>query len=239
MAQLDRATDYESVGQRFESSWARQIFYSMKTSDKRGVRKKFPPRFRSGSPDGIGTPEGQSPYGERSDGKRFESSWACHKKKIGPLEKDIFFMRIALEEAMIAFNKGEVPVGAVLVANGEIISRTHNMKESLSDPTAHAEIIAIKEASSKLKNWRLEDATLYVTKEPCIMCAGALLSMRAFRLVFGCKDEKGGAVESLYNVLSDRRLNHQIEITSGVLEKECRNILREFFKNLRQEISNE
>lgn len=232
MAQLDRATDYESVGQRFESSWARQIFYSMKTSDKRGVGKKFPPRFWGDSPDGIGT-------GERSDGKRFESSWARHKKKIGPLEKDIFFMRIALEEAMIAFNKGEVPVGAVLVANGEIISRAHNMKESLSDPTAHAELIAIKEASSKLKNWRLEDATLYVTKEPCIMCAGALLNMRAVRLVFGCKDEKGGAVESLYSVLSDRRLNHQIEVTSGVLEKECRDILREFFKNLRQEISNE
>ncbi|MBI5198426.1 MAG: nucleoside deaminase [Nitrospirae bacterium] len=199
--------------------------------------KGFSPRFRSDSPDGIGTPKGQSPYGERSDGKRFESSWARYKKKIVPLEKDIFFMRIVLEEAMIAFNKGEVPVGAVLVANGEIISRAHNMKESLSDPTAHAEIIAIKEASSKLKNWRLEDATLYVTKEPCIMCAGALLNMRAFRLVFGCKDEKGGAVESLYSVLSDRRLNHQIEVTSGVLEKECRDILREFFKNLRHNSS--
>jgi tRNA(adenine34) deaminase len=202
----------------------------MKTSDKRGVGGKFSPRFWGNSPDGIGT-------GERSDGKRFESSWARHKKKIVSLEKDIFFMRITLEEAMIAFNKGEVPVGAVLVANGEIISRAHNMKESLSDPTAHAEIIAIKEASSKFKNWRLEDATLYVTKEPCIMCAGALLNMRGARLVFGCKDEKGGAVESLYNVLSDRRLNHQIEVTSGVLEKECRNILREFFKNLRHNIS--
>lgn len=142
-------------------------------------------------------------------------------------------MRIALEEAIAALKAGEIPVGAVVVINGELISRAHNMKESLTDPTAHAEIIAIKEASSKLKKWRLEDATLYVTKEPCLMCAGALINMRAGRLVFGCRDEKGGAVESLYNVLSDSRLNHQTEVTSGILERECRDILRGFFKNLR------
>ncbi|MEK6693280.1 MAG: tRNA adenosine(34) deaminase TadA [Nitrospirota bacterium] len=209
----------------------------MRTSDQRGAGKGISPQFRGDSPDGIGTPEGQSPYGEQSDGKRFESSWACKKKKIFSLEKDFFFMGIALEEAMIALKAGEVPVGAVVVVNGEIISRAHNMKESLNDPTAHAEIIAIKEASSKLRNWRLEDAILYVTKEPCIMCAGALLNMRAARLVLGCKDEKGGAVESLYNVLSDRRLNHQIKVTSGMMEKECRDILRGFFKNLRQQNS--
>ncbi len=205
----------------------------MRTSKQRGVGKEFSPRFRGDSPDGIGTPEGQSPYGERSDGKRFESSWARQKKKIYSLGEDIFFMRIALEEAMTSFNEGEVPVGVVVVVNGELISSAHNMKESLNDPTAHAEIIAVRKASMRLKKWRLDDATLYVTKEPCLMCAGALLNMRAARLVFGCKDEKGGAVESLYSVLSDRRLNHQIEITSGILENECRDILKGFFKNLR------
>lgn len=148
-------------------------------------------------------------------------------------------MKIALEEARIALSKREVPVGAVLVTGGEVICRAHNVKESLADPTAHAEIIVIREASSRLKKWRLEDATLYVTKEPCLMCAGALLNTRAARLVYGCKDEKGGAVESLYSVLSDNRLNHQIEITSGILEKECRDLLKGFFKNLRQKISDE
>jgi tRNA(adenine34) deaminase len=149
------------------------------------------------------------------------------------LEEDTFFMRIALEEARIAYNKGEVPVGAAVVVGGELISRTHNMKESLTDPIAHAEIIAIKETAGRLKRWRLEDATVYVTKEPCLMCAGALLNMRTARLVYGCKDEKGGAVGSLYRVLSDNRLNHQVEVTSGILEEECREILKGFFKNLR------
>jgi len=142
-------------------------------------------------------------------------------------------MRFAIKEARIAFNNGEVPVGAVVVIGGEVLSSAHNMKESLADPTAHAEIIAIKKACYKLNNWCLKEATLYVTKEPCLMCAGALLNMRASRLVYGCKDKKGGAVESLYNTLSDRRLNHQIEITSGILEEECSKILKDFFKNLR------
>ncbi len=148
-------------------------------------------------------------------------------------ERDIQFMRLALEEAESAFNKGEVPVGAVLVKNGSIISKAHNCKEKINDPIGHAEILAIKLGAHKLKAWRLTDATLYVTKEPCIMCAGAMLNARLGRLVFGCKDEKGGAVISLYSVLFDKRLNHQVEVIAGVLKEECAEILKRFFHKYR------
>lgn len=143
-------------------------------------------------------------------------------------------MELAIEEALKALEKAEVPVGAVIVINGEIISKAHNQRETLPDATAHAEILAIKEACRKIKNWRLEEATIYITKEPCIMCAGAILNARIKRLVYGCDDLKGGAARTLYQLLNDPRLNHQVEVISGVMEEECRRLLKDFFKNLRQ-----
>lgn len=140
-------------------------------------------------------------------------------------------MKEALKEAEKAYEKGEIPVGALIVVNGEIISKAHNIKETTFDPTAHAEILAIREAARILGAWRLTDATLYVTKEPCIMCSGAIVNSRIKRLVYGCNDPKGGAVVSLYNILNDKRLNHQVEITNGILEEECRVILKDFLKN--------
>jgi len=148
-------------------------------------------------------------------------------------EQDIYFMKLALEEAGIAFSEGEVPVGAVLVSEGNIISKAHNTRETSKDPTAHAEMLAIRKGVEKSDSWRLSDATLYVTKEPCIMCAGAMVNARIRRLVYGCKDEKGGAADSLYNLLSDKRLNHQVEIISGVFEAECAGILKRFFQEKR------
>ncbi len=146
---------------------------------------------------------------------------------------DIDFMRIALMEAESALYEGEVPVGAVLVIDGSIISKSHNKRESSFDPTSHAEILVIREAASILTNWRLNQATLYVTKEPCIMCAGTMINARIGRLVFGCRDSKGGAVSSLYQILSDARLNHQVEVVSGILEVESRDLLKKFFSDLR------
>ncbi|MBU4319933.1 MAG: tRNA adenosine(34) deaminase TadA [Nitrospinae bacterium] len=148
-------------------------------------------------------------------------------------EKHIHFMRLALEEAILAFSEGEVPVGAVLVSEDVVVARAHNTRESSKDPTAHAEMIAIRTAAEKGSSWRLTEATLYVTKEPCIMCAGSMVNARLGRLVYGCKDEKGGAVDSLYKLLSDRRLNHQVEVISGVLEEECAEMLIKFFKERR------
>ena len=146
---------------------------------------------------------------------------------------DLEFMRLALREAEQAFNEGEVPVGAVLVLNGEIIASAHNTRESGLDPTAHAEVIVMREAAQKIKNWRLTGATLYVTKEPCIMCSGAMINARLSRLVFGCSDTKGGAVASLYQLLSDKRLNHQVEVVSGMLEEDCARLLKSFFEERR------
>ena len=143
------------------------------------------------------------------------------------------FMRMALEEASIAYNEGEVPVGAVLVKDGKVISKVHNQRENIKDPTGHAEIITLRHGSKEEDNWRLTGFTLYVTKEPCIMCAGAMVNARLGRLVYGCKDDKGGAVGSLYNILSDKRLNHQVEVVSGILEEECSEILKRFFRNRR------
>ncbi|MCE5194539.1 MAG: tRNA adenosine(34) deaminase TadA [Nitrospiraceae bacterium] len=149
------------------------------------------------------------------------------------IKTDEFFMRLALEEASLAFLKGEVPVGAVLVSKGSIVSKNHNLRETSKDPSAHAELLALRAGSEKSDSWRLSNATLYVTKEPCIMCAGTMLNARIARLVYGCRDEKGGAVNSLYQILSDNRLNHQVEIASGVLEKECAEMLKNFFKERR------
>lgn len=147
---------------------------------------------------------------------------------------DIKFMKEALKEARKAAEKGEVPIGAVIVKDGKIIGRGHNLRESTNDPTAHAEIIAIRKASKKLNNWRLSGCTLYVTVEPCIMCAGAIVLARIDKLVYGTDDPKAGAVKSLYKAVSDKRLNHRVkEVKSGVLKEECQELLRIFFSNLR------
>ena len=142
-------------------------------------------------------------------------------------------MAEALAEAKKAYEKQEVPVGAVVVYQGEIISRAHNLREVANDSTAHAEMVAIRQACTILDSWRLEEAALFVTLEPCLMCAGAIISARIPYLVYGATDEKAGAVDSLYQVLEDRRLNHRVEVTSGVLHEECSGILTSFFQDLR------
>jgi tRNA(adenine34) deaminase len=141
---------------------------------------------------------------------------------------DIYFMTIALEEAKKAFEKAEAPIGAIVVKDNEIISRGHNLRESLQDPTAHAELLAIRDAAAKLGRWRLTDCTVYVTLEPCAMCAGAMVLARIKRLVYGASDPKAGAVGSLMNVLSYEKLNHQVDVESGIMEKECGGILSDF-----------
>ncbi len=147
--------------------------------------------------------------------------------------EDVGFMRIAMEEAGLAFKKGEVPVGAVVVSNGNIISRAHNLREATKDPSAHAEVLALRAATVVSDSWRLLDATLYVTKEPCIMCAGAIVNCRLPRVVYGCRDSKAGGVDSLYQILTDSRLNHQVEVVSGVLEGESALLLQQFFRSRR------
>jgi len=142
-------------------------------------------------------------------------------------------MRVALEEAKVAAAAGDVPVGAVVVRNGEIIARRHNERELTGDPTAHAEVLALRDASATLGTWRLDDCTLVVTLEPCIMCAGALVNSRIGRLVYGAADLKAGATASLYNVMSDPRVNHNPPVDHGVLGQECSALLQEFFSRLR------
>lgn len=144
------------------------------------------------------------------------------------------YMREALHEADLAGAKGEVPIGAVAVRDGVIIARAHNVREETHNPLGHAEILLIEELAKKDQSWRLDNITLYVTCEPCLMCSGAMLQARIARVVYGCKDPKAGACGSLYNVVQDARLNHRIEITEGVLAKECGEKLSEFFKSLRK-----
>ena len=151
-----------------------------------------------------------------------------------PTEQDKAWMRAALAEAALAEAADEVPIGAVVVLAGQIIGRGHNTPISSSDPTAHAEIRAVRDAAQRLKNYRLVDATLYTTVEPCLMCMGALVSARIKRLVFGCFDPKAGAAGSLYNIALDTRLNHRLDITSGVCEEECRTLLQRFFREKRR-----
>jgi len=152
---------------------------------------------------------------------------------VDELASDEYFMNEAIKEALKAYEKGEIPVGAVVVVNGEIVSRAHNIKETTNDPTSHAEILAIREAGRALGAWRLTEATIYVTKEPCIMCSGAIVNARIKRLVYGCDDKKGGGALSLYKIVQDSRLNHQVEVKKGVLEEECSLLLKKFFKELR------
>ncbi len=143
-------------------------------------------------------------------------------------------MNLALQEAEAAAGQGEVPVGAVLVRGNDILARGHNEREWRQDPTAHAELYVIKEAATRLNSWRLEETTLYVTLEPCIMCAGAIVQARIPRLIFGTWDPKAGACGSLFRVHQDSRLNHQVQVVTGVLEEQCRSILQTFFRQLRQ-----
>lgn len=148
---------------------------------------------------------------------------------------DEYYMQLAIEEAKKAAARGEIPIGAVLVAGGEVISAAHNMRETWHDATAHAEMITIIEACALLERWRLNDATLYVTVEPCPMCAGAIVNSRIKRLVYGCPDVKAGAAESIFNVVSNPNLNHTVEVTSGVCEEKCAAVIKNFFKKRREE----
>jgi tRNA(adenine34) deaminase len=138
-------------------------------------------------------------------------------------------MELAVEEALQASREGEVPVGAVLVRAGEVVARDHNRCISCNDPTAHAEILVLRAGAARIGNYRLNGCDLYVTIEPCLMCAGAIVHSRVSRLVFGARDEKGGAVESLYRLLVDPRLNHRVEVTEGVLAEQCQEIMQAFF----------
>ncbi|OPL07875.1 MAG: hypothetical protein AVO33_03115 [delta proteobacterium ML8_F1] len=150
------------------------------------------------------------------------------------MTREEYFMTQALIEAQRALEKAEVPVGAVAVYQDKIIGRGHNERETLKDPTRHAEIIAIQQAAVFLGGWRLTDVELYVTIEPCVMCSGAAHQARIKRIIYGASDPKGGGVHSLYEIPTDRRLNHQIEVVSGVLEEECRGLMQEFFRGLRK-----
>jgi tRNA(adenine34) deaminase len=153
---------------------------------------------------------------------------------------DVVFMRKALTLARKAALRGEVPVGALVVSpDGQILATGKNLRETLSSTLGHAELLALHRASKKIGNWRLTDCTLYVTLEPCVMCAGAIQQSRIGRVVYGAADPKAGAVESLYKVLSDPRLNHQVEVTSGVLGEECAQVLTDFFSSRREEIRSE
>jgi tRNA(adenine34) deaminase len=145
------------------------------------------------------------------------------------------FMRVAIAEAELAAEAGDVPVGCVLTMNGEIIARAHNHRQRIQDPTAHAEMIALREAAAKLGSFRLVGVTAYVTLEPCPMCAGALVNARVPRVVYGCDDPKAGAVRTLYGIGNDPRLNHRFELTAGVLAEACSSQLRGFFATLRRE----
>ena len=148
-------------------------------------------------------------------------------------KQDNKYMKEALKEAQKSYNKEEIPVGAVIVKDGKIIGRGHNLKETKNDTTNHAEIIAIKKASKKLKSWRLTGCTMYVTLEPCTMCAGALIQARLDKVVIGTMDEKTGACGSVLNVVEDYKFNHRVEIEKGVMEKECKSIIQDFFNKFR------
>ena len=149
-------------------------------------------------------------------------------------EEHTKWMKLAFREAEKAYERGEVPIGAVVVKNDQIIGRGYNQCESLNDPTAHAEIIAITSAANTIKNWRLENCSLYVTKEPCPMCAGALINSRIDMVIFGMYDEKEGCCGSLYQLCRDPRFKHQLAVKGGVMETSCKLIVQEFFKKQRK-----
>jgi len=148
-------------------------------------------------------------------------------------QQDEHFMELALEQARQALRLDEVPIGAVIVKNEKVIATGYNLRETHQDPTAHAEMIALRSAASRLGSWRLEDAKIYVTLEPCAMCTGALVQARISQLIFGAHDPKSGTVGSIYNLAKEESFNHQIRIKSGILKQECGQLLRDFFQELR------
>lgn len=150
------------------------------------------------------------------------------------MEEKNKFMKQALKEAKKAYEKLEVPVGAVIVKDGKIIAKAHNLKETKTDTTKHAEILAIQKASKKLESWRLLDCEIYITLEPCSMCAGAIINSRIKKVYIGALDEKTGAAGSVLNLFEDYKFNHKVEVEKGVMQKECENILKDFFKMLRK-----
>jgi tRNA(adenine34) deaminase len=201
---LDRVPDYESVGCAFKSRRARS---------EEGVRGSKGPRVQGGRPrpQNPGTPEPQYPLFDHD-------RW----------------MQAALAEAEAAAAEGEVPVGCVVVHEGRIVGRGHNRTETLKDPTAHAEIIAIGAAAAALDNWRLSGATVYATIEPCMMCAGALTLARPDLVVFGARDPKFGCLGSRYDIARDNRFNHELKVVEGVLAAEAGGLLKEFFRKRRK-----
>ena len=148
--------------------------------------------------------------------------------------QDLMFMRMALDEAARASAIGEVPIAALIVQAGQVLAQTHNYRELWQDPTAHAEVIAIRRAATALGTWRLTDTTLYVTVEPCSMCIGAIILARVSRVVFGAWDPKAGACGSVFNLPSEPKLNHQVLVSGGVLEQESQALIQKFFKKLRE-----
>ncbi len=150
------------------------------------------------------------------------------------LEKDLEFMKQAMGEAQKAAELGEVPIGAVIVYQNKIIARAHNLRETTQNAVTHAELMAIQQACVEIGSWRLEETTLYVTLEPCPMCAGAILQSRIPRVVYGARDMKAGCVDSLYRLLNDSRFNHECDVTEGVLADECGQLLTDFFRSLRE-----
>lgn len=156
------------------------------------------------------------------------------EKNSTPLSVQPKFMRMAIAEAQQAKVLDEVPIGAVVVHNGQVIGRGHNMREKFQDVTYHAEMLAIMEACTNLHSWRLEDCDLYVTLEPCIMCSGAIINARIKNVYYGAADPKAGAVDSLYHLLNDPRLNHQVNVYSGLLGNECSQMLKDFFRAIRR-----
>jgi len=158
---------------------------------------------------------------------------SCERKSMHITDKTRFFMTEALKEAEKAFAEDEVPIGAVAVYKNQIIGRGHNRTEALQDPTAHAEILAITAAANALNTWRLTDVEIYTTIEPCIMCAGALVLARVKKIVFGARDEKFGGCGSVFNIVNEKKLNHQIEVVEGVLGNDAVLLMKEFFKKKR------
>lgn len=151
-------------------------------------------------------------------------------------KNDEYFMTLAIKEAKKAQTKGEVPIGAVIVQNGEVLVRAHNLRQTSFDSTAHAEILALKKTSKKLKTWHLVDCELFVTLEPCPMCSGAIINSRLKRVVFGAYDKKAGCCGTLYNLPLDQRFNHRPqEVKGGVLQEECAELLSDFFKSIRKQ----
>ncbi|MBT2583973.1 tRNA adenosine(34) deaminase TadA [Planococcus sp. ISL-109] len=150
------------------------------------------------------------------------------------METDHYYMGLAIEEAQKAAAKGEVPIGAVIVCRDRVIARAHNLRETTQNAVTHAELLAIQQACEELGSWRLEDTKLYVTLEPCPMCAGAILQSRIPHVVYGARDIKAGCVDSLYRLLNDERFNHQCEVTENVLADECGGLLTQFFRAIRE-----